>query len=201
MLWGAAAGAAFTTLSSENFRNWTKGKGFYNNEKVYQNFKSGKYAIPDGSTWQQEVLNHFGFEGSYDPNAPIFQKHGPNPGATDPITGEVFYHDYPFEGNFDRLAFTADHELVHSRNVLSGKYEGVKIDFEIAGKEEWSTYLHNYRNQGLYRNHGAPLVTRINNYGLQGGIYEYVTTQKGTSYYTDFKKQWWHFLYKIPRRW
>jgi Fe-S cluster biosynthesis and repair protein YggX len=36
MLWGAAAGAAFTTLSSENFRNWTKGKGFYNNEKVYQ---------------------------------------------------------------------------------------------------------------------------------------------------------------------
>lgn len=90
---------------------------------------------------------------------------------------------------------------MHSRNVLSGKYEGVKIDFEIAGKEEWSTYLHNYRNQGLYRNHGAPLVTRINNYGLQGGIYEYVTTQKGTSYYTDFKKQWWHFLYKIPRRW
>jgi hypothetical protein len=130
----------------------------------------------------------------------LFQKHGAHPGITDTRTGDIFYHDYPFEGNFDRLALIADHEMVHSRNVLSGKYNGVKIDFEIAGKEEWSTYLHNYRNQGLYRNHGTPLVSRMNHYGIQGGIYEIVISPTG-SYSTQFNSQWWHFLYKIPRRW
>jgi hypothetical protein len=200
MLWGAAAGAAFTTLTSENFSNWTKGKGFYNNENVFENFKAGKYAISKGGTWQQEAIDYFGFEGTYDPNAALFQKHGAHPGITDPKSGDIFYHDYPFEGNFDRLALTADHEMVHSRNVLSGKYKGVKIDFEVAGKEEWSTYLHNYRNQGLYKNHGTPLISRMNHYGIQGGIYEMVVSPTG-SYTTQFSKQWWHFLYRTPRRW
>ncbi|MGM0653690.1 MAG: hypothetical protein ACQES4_13065, partial [Bacillota bacterium] len=200
MLWGGAGGAVFTTLTSENFSNWTKGKGFYNNENVFNNFKTGKYRIPEGGTWQQEALDHFGYEGTYDPNAPLFQRYGAHPGITDPQTGDIFYHDYPFEGNFDRLALTADHEMVHSRNVLSGKYNGVQIDFEVAGKEEWSTYLHNYRNQGLYPNHGTPLVSRINHYGIQGGIYETVVSPSG-SYSTQFNRKWWHFLYRIPRRW
>jgi len=123
MLWGAAAGAVFTTLTSENFSNWTKGKGFYNNENVFNNFKAGKYGIPEGSTWQQEALNHFGFEGTYDPNAPLFQKHGAHPGITDPRTGDIFYHDYPFEGNFDRLALTADHEMIHSTKCTIRKIQ------------------------------------------------------------------------------
>jgi hypothetical protein len=200
MLWGATGGALFTTLTSENFSNWTKGKGFYNNENVFNNFKNGKYRIPGGSTWQREALKHFGFEGTYDPNAPLFQKYGASPGITDPKTGDIFYHDYPFEDNFDRLALTADHEMVHRRNVLSGKYNGVQINFEVKGIEEWSTYLHNYRNQGLYPNHGISLVSRINRYGTQGGIYGAVVSPSG-SYSTQFNRKWWHFLYKIPRRW
>ncbi|HOK26806.1 MAG TPA: hypothetical protein P5320_09070 [Bacteroidales bacterium] len=35
MLWGAAAGAVFTTLTSENFSNMLKGEGFNTNENVF----------------------------------------------------------------------------------------------------------------------------------------------------------------------
>lgn len=106
----------------------------------------------------------------------------------------------PFEDNFDRLALIADHEMTHSRNILSGKYNGATTVSEVVGKEEWSTYLHNYRNQGLYWNHGIPLVSRVNYYGFQEGIYEMVISPN-VSYPKQFKSQWWHFLYKIPRRW
>ncbi len=50
------------------------------------------------------------------------------------------------------------------------------------------------------RNHGTPLVSIMNHYGIQGGIYEMAISPTG-SYSTQFNSQWWHFLYRIPRRW
>lgn len=64
MLWGAAAGAVFTTLTSENFSNWTKGKGFKTNENVFKDFWVGKYTAC-GDNWQCDVLDYFGFDGEY----------------------------------------------------------------------------------------------------------------------------------------
>lgn len=155
---------------------------------MLRNFEAGRYGITQGSTWQQDALDYFGFEGIYDPSAPLFQKHGPHPAITDPVTGEIFYHDFPFEGNFDRLAFIANHEKVHRINVLSGKYEGVKITRVIQGLEEFNTYLHNYMNQGLYPNHGFNIVERLK-------VNEW---QALRDYFTP---KWWHFIYRIPRRW
>ena len=60
-------------------------------------------------------------------------------------TGEFFYIEGAFNSGYDRLVFTADHELIHNRNFLLGKYKGVKVDSEVASKEEWSTYMKNYQ--------------------------------------------------------
>ena len=53
--------------------------------------------------------------------------------------------------------------------------------------ERVNTYLHNYRNQGLYLDHGVDIVERIHYYGWKAMVER------------DFAPQWWHFVYKIPR--
>ncbi len=116
----------------------------------------------------QGALDYFGFEGKYDPANTFFLKN-PEPAYTDPKTGDIFYNMQPFEGGFDKLKLMANHEKFHQKSVLSGKFKDVEIDFEIVGKEEWAAYLSNYRNQGLYRNHGLNLVNRIQIYGAQAG--------------------------------
>ncbi|MDR1755723.1 MAG: RHS repeat-associated core domain-containing protein [Culturomica sp.] len=176
-----------TMIYPEHTTNLIRGQGFRSNNRVFRNF------VENGQ--QQKALDYFGFKGTYDPS-----KTRGNPGLTDPQTGEIFYGDHSFEGNFDRLALTAYHEMRHQRNVLSGKYQGVKIDLEVAGMEEWETYLYSYRNQGLYRKHRINLSNRINWYGNQAGVYGSITTPTG-GYTTSFSPQWWHFIYKIPRIW
>lgn len=200
MLWGCISGASFSALTSDNMKNWVKGKGFKSNNSVLKDFRAGKYTTGEG-TWQQDALDYFGFEGTYDPNNEIFTKHGVNPGVTNPKTGEIFYHDAPFDGNYDYLKFVGDHEGLHSKNVLSGKYKGVDITVEVKGVEEWSVYMNNYKNQGLYPNHGVTdLVQRISEYGINAGFYGPQITPGGYSF-TDFNVKPWHIIYKIPRRW
>jgi hypothetical protein len=190
LLRGAAYGATFTLLSSQNLRNFIRGKGFYNNSRVFENFKNGKYIIPDDVDWQQACLDYFNFSGSFDPGSEIFIKHGEIPAITDPKSGNIYYHEYPFEDNFDRLHFIADHESFHQRNVLSGKYKGIKIDATMVAEEEWNAYLYNYKNQGLYIKHGFDIVERINSYGMSACKYEDVL----------FQEKWWYGIFKLPRR-
>jgi RHS repeat-associated protein len=189
---GAIIGGITGFISSEQFRNMIKKQGFNSNDNVLKRFvDKGEY---------QKALEYFGFEGKYDPNNPLFNNNvGGGEAITHPRTGEIFYSDGAFNSNYDKLSFIADHEYIHSQNVLSGKYNGIKIDYTVAGKEEWSTYMKNYKRQGLYHKHGFNIVESINYYGSQGEIYYIVVSPSG-NYYTKFKEQWWHFIYQIPRR-
>lgn len=193
MITGAIVGSAMGIAYSEQFGNWMKGGGFQSNDNVLKDFVS--------QSKQQEALDYFGFKGKYDPSNPYFNNDvGGGDGITNIRTGEIFYSEGAFNSGYDRLAFVADHEQIHSQNVLSGKYKGVKIDVEVAYKEEWSTYMRNYQRQGLYHKHGVDIIERINSYGYQAGIYELVIKPSG-SYSTKFIEKWWHFIYSIPRRW
>ena len=58
MLWGTAAGAVFTTLTSENFKNLLKGENFLTNEKVFT-------IMNRRGMDKQAILNYFGFDGKY----------------------------------------------------------------------------------------------------------------------------------------
>ena len=169
-------------ICPQQFTNLVRGQGFRNNSQVFDR-------MMDRNTCQ-EILDYFGFKGTYVPG-------GSNGSGT--ITGKITYNDYAFEGNYDRLAFIASHEMRHSSNTLSGKYKGIDFsdesNYPIMQREEWDTYLYNYRNQGLYPNHGENLAWRINSYGMGAGIYKLATP---TDY---FIPEWWHFIYKIPRLW
>ncbi|MCL1850873.1 MAG: hypothetical protein FWF70_05675, partial [Bacteroidetes bacterium] len=168
----------------EQFTNLVKGGGFRSNEQVFERMMSGTETC-------QDILDYFGFKGTYAPS-----KTGGYPGVTDDKTGKIFYGDFPFQGNYDRLALIAYHELRHSRNVLAGKYKDIDlrddINRPILNREEWDTYLYNYRNQGLYPNPtNVDLIKAIKYYGYQIGVYGPTT----------FSPAWWHFIYKIPRLW
>lgn len=167
------------TILPEHFTNLVRGQGFRNNDAVLSRF------VANGQ--QQKALNYFGFKGAYDPNHRYF-KEEVSPGATNPKTGEIFYHSSAFEKNFDYLALVAHHELTHRRRILSGNFDPNNLN-----REEWGTYMTNYRNQGLYPNYGNDLEVRINTYGLWSGIYQIPGNR--------FTSQWWHFIYKIPRLW
>ena len=196
ILWGAAGGALMTTLTSENMRNLLKGEGFYTNENVFNKMMEREMG-------KQEILDYFGFEGKYDPSNPLFKTETGSTGAaiTNPKTGEIFYNDGAFSYGYDRLKLDADHELIHSKNVLSGKFKGGKITDLIRNEEEWSTYLKNYKRQGLYLKHDEDIISRIIWYGLGAEKYDVSKNAYSTiSTINIFTKKWWHFIYKIPRR-
>jgi RHS repeat-associated protein len=177
-LYGGIGGGAFATVTSPQLKNAFRGMGFRSNSKVLANFTAtGDY---------QGALDYFGFEGTYDP----IRAQG-NPGATN-RAGEVFYSESAFT-NYDRLASVVQHEMYHRANMLSGKYNGIEgnLSFDLKGLEEHGGYMLNYKNQGLYRDHGFNFLERVQIFGSQGGLYD-------QSYL--YESKWWHFIYKIPRR-
>ena len=187
MLYGAAGGAVFSTLTSENLSNWTNGEGFYTNENVFN-------SMMERGMEKQAMLDYFGLKGDYNPDNPMF-KGGNDPGITDPKTGKIFYNDKAFS-SYDNLKFTADHELRHRHDILSGKYKDINLTTKLMANEEFYTYTYNYRRQGLYPNHTMNLSARLNAYGTRAGI-----NIDEIFKYDSFDRSWWHFIYKIPRRW
>ena len=169
------------TVLPEEFTNLVKGGGFRSNQQVFDRMMSRNTC--------QEILDYFEFKGTYDPNHEAWEKYGISPAMMHPKTGEILYHDYPFQGNYERLALIAHHESIHRKDWRLGhKYS----DMEVY-KDEWYTYMINYKNLGLYPSQEKLIRGRINDYGLWSGTYE--------APYTYFKSEWWHFFYKIPRLW
>ncbi|MCF8406127.1 MAG: hypothetical protein K9H58_19450, partial [Bacteroidales bacterium] len=188
MIWGGVGGAAFTTLFSENFSNWTKGENFLTNENVFNNMDARGMN-------RQSILDYFGFEGNYDPDNSLFEGGG-DPGITNPKTGEIFYNKNAFK-SYDDLKFTVNHESFHQHSVLSGKYSGIKLTDQIKGREEFAAYVYNYKNQGLYPNHTFSLSSRILNAGTRGKL----NYEAYFKYVFETDRPWWHIIHKIPRRW
>ena len=83
----------------------------------------------------------------------------------------------------------------HSADVRSGKYDNLTITNQIMAGEEFNTWAYNYRRQGLYREHGYDIGSRLNSYGTVAGINPDIIFS-----YSDYKP-WWHGIYRIPRRW
>jgi RHS repeat-associated protein len=194
LLWGAATGALFTTLTSENFSNLTKGEGFRTNENVFNR-------MMDKGMNKQAILNYFGFEGTYTgtTSGPNYVNGGGKGksflGSTNPQTGAIEYGDLAFD-TYDKLKMTYNKEMYHSLRVK----RGIPLETQntTLGKhtkyfpEERLGFIDAYKNQGLYPSHGTNLMSNINYYQLQ-------SLKLSSSQY--FSSKWWHFIYKIPRRW
>jgi hypothetical protein len=194
MLWGAAAGAVFTTITSENFSNALKGEGFYTNENVFNNM------IERGMD-KQAMLDYFGFEGTYTgtTKGPSYIEGGGEGasfyGSTNPKTGSIKYGDLAFD-SYDKLKMTYNKEMYHSLRVKNGiplETQGTELGKHLKYyPEERLGFIHAYKNQGLYPSAGKGLMSNISYYQMQS------FNLNPSQYYSA---KWWHFIYKIPRRW
>lgn len=170
----------------ERTTNLIRGHGFRSNDAVLKSFVNAEK--------QQEALRYFGFSGDYAPDHEFYKEHG-GPAFTDPKTGHIYYNYTAFESGFDFLYFTADHEMTHRKHVLSGMYTNKQMTNDLINLEEYNTYYHNYKNQGLYPRHGCDIVKRLQDYG-------YRIPTIADSFPNDlFPVKAWHVIYKIPRLW
>ncbi|MCK9451322.1 MAG: hypothetical protein M0Q90_06485, partial [Bacteroidales bacterium] len=188
MLWGATGGAIFTTFTSENFSNLTKGEGFYTNKNVFN-------SMMEKGMDKQAILDYFGFEGSYKPNKSAGAEYVEGKayyGSTKPSDGQISYGDLAFS-SYDNLRGTYQKELYTSLKVRNGL--GVDT-FTLDGlehmkyfPEEAKGFYNSFKNNGLYPNSTFNYLGQANAYWSQ---------MYGVSI---VERKWYHFIYKIPRRW
>ncbi len=178
--------SASVMVYPEHTTNLVRGQGFHSNNEVLQRFFANNQ--------HQQALNYFGFEGEYDPSCQ-------DPGQTDRVGLTITYGDNAFENGFDYLYLSADHEQRHLANFKSNKYADFEdpLDAITHAQEEWSTYIYNYRRQGLYHKHGINLRERIATEGWNAGIYGPSVLPDGQYSITTFSPSWWHVIYHIPR--
>ena len=170
-------------IAPERTTNLLRNQGFNTNNQVFNNFMSD----PDMTC--QGILDYFGFEGTYDPSIN-------SPGQFNPKDGLISYNEVAFSENYDYLRAVYQEESFHKSDYLTYKSKAPDDIFDLHYFEEWRAQIHMYKNQGLYRNSGFDWVKRIRSYGTQSGIYYFDTVASHT-----FHPQWWHFIYKIPRKW
>jgi hypothetical protein len=168
----------------ERTTNFVRRQGFRNNQQVFDRF------LDQGLC--EEILDYFGFKGTYDPNIE-------NPGQFASKDGSIKYNDIAFSKNYDHLLAIYTEELFHSRDYLYAQKNTPK-DMSYREYEEWRAQNYLYKNQGLYPKSGLNWVERIKYWGGRAGVYETVITPSG-GYSTTFTPQWWHRIYKIPRLW
>ena len=189
---GALVGGTMGFMASEQFGNFVKGKGFNNDNTVFEDFKSGLYTEA-GGVWQQDYLDYKGLSGKYDPDHPAFESMAGAPGHTDEITGEVFYNSTAFEKGSDKVYATYLHEMRHRSDVLAGK---ISIgDNKTFFESEHGAYKVTYRNQGLYPDYNKSdiWIKQINRYGMNAQMPKYIEND------FIFTERWWHKVYTLQR--
>ena len=164
----------------EHTTNLVRGQGFRSNDAVLSRF------VDNGQ--QQRALDYFGFKGTYDPSVK-------NPGQFDPSDGSIKYNDVAFSKNYDYLRAVYQEELFHSKDYLTYKSKMPADISEEHAYEEYRAQVHLYKNQGLYSGSGVDWGQRINGWGSAAGV------NPDMIFRYNFYRPWWHFVYKIPRKW
>ncbi len=196
---GALLGALGGFMAAEEFSNFLRGKGFHNNDEVIRRFKHGFYNESKALDydWRQEVLDYFGFEGRIDliRNTSNCKECDPGNywGVTEPETGNIFYGRGTFK-SYNDLKSTYYKELYHATKIKNGiplaRQPG---GIDTLAPEERLGFIYQYKNQGLFpREFNKHIMGHIR--AFENRILDFPESQK-------YLHKWWHFIYKIPRRW
>ncbi|GAP72169.1 RHS repeat-associated core domain-containing protein [Candidatus Symbiothrix dinenymphae] len=163
----------------EQATNLARGQGFRSHDEVLSRF------VANGN--QQGALDYFGFKGKYDPTAT-------SPGLFSTKRG-ILLNDIAFSKNYDYLRGIYEEELFHSKDYLTYKSKMPQGITDGHAYEEFRAQVHLYKNQGLYSDSGVDWGQRINQWGSAASV------NPDIIFMYNFYRPWWHFVYKIPRRW
>ncbi len=171
----------------EETTNFLRSGKFYNNDQMLNYFTDkGEY---------QKALEYFGFEGEYS------EKYG-NDGWYDTKTNEIYYSEGAFT-SFDDLLQTNLKETYEKKRFNKGKWTQpdkptgmFSYDKE---PEEYSGHKYLYRQKGLFSSSKIDEIKTIQS--VEGNLTRYNGYFPGFYSFTAFHTRWWHFIYKIPRKW
>jgi hypothetical protein len=171
----------------EQTTNLIRGQGFRNNDAVLSRFVEADN--------HQGALDYFGFEGKYLPNkkpGAEYVEGNDYYGSTNPTSGNISYGKLAFS-SYDNLFGTYHKELYTSLKVRQGK---AVETFTLSGlehmkyfPEEAKGFFHAFKRFGLYSNSSIDFFGQANSYWSQVHCVPLI------------EKKWYHFIYKIPRRW
>ncbi|MGV8091902.1 MAG: RHS repeat domain-containing protein [Mangrovibacterium sp.] len=177
----------------EQTTNFIRGQGFRTNNVVFNRFVTAEN--------YQGALDYFGFEGEYigGEGQSYFWFN-----TNDHSKFGIRYTESAF-ASYDALFSTYLKESFHmrrfARNGISGLDLGDSEVFAIANMpEERLGVIYQYKNQGLsgYSTNYLGAVGYTENRIRIFNLYQ----DYNTPYlFTPYKPQWWHFIYKIPRKW
>jgi RHS repeat-associated protein len=178
---GAFSGALLTTVSSENFGNLLKGEGFRNNSNVFSN-------LVDRGIGEQGILDYFGFDATFDSQMAADAKFWfNNQGAHGISIGPTSFESFGLlKGNYLKEAYHLRKYLKHGVGGLSAGELGDWWPEERLGA------IFNYKNQGLYPGSTSNYLDIIGSTESMMSLFDYS--------HRSFTQRWWHFVYKIPRR-
>ena len=178
----------------ERTTNLVRGQGFRNNSGVFNKMMQGDYTC-------QDILDYFGFEGTYSDEEGEshfwFNK-------TDHSKYGIRYTDGAFY-SYDALRSTNMKETYHMRRFVKKGKNG--LEFADCQESEYSVMpeerlgvIHQYKNRGLYRGDPYNFFQGIKNTESYIDFYNNSVYQTPYSY-KPYTSRWWHFIYKIPRKW
>ena len=182
----------------EQTTNFIRGKGFHTNSTVYDNLMKEGVA-------KNEILDYFGI------NAQLSEKYN-SPSWFDPKTSTIYMNPSTVsEGNYLNILAYYEKELYHYKNYkLHGQFskqtveeltsagfdisnlDRMSLNNAIMAPEEIDGFRFAIRNQGLYSK-----STVINSFI---GQINHIFGPYMPSGYT-YSSQWWHKIYRIPRKW
>ncbi|WP_065220637.1 MULTISPECIES: RHS repeat domain-containing protein [Butyricimonas] len=192
MLWGGAGGALWTTLTSENLKNWGNGKGWKTNETRFNEMIGSGMA-------KQDILDELGINAVYDPNRKTPKYVLDNNeywGCTDP-KGNIYFGDRAFD-SYHGLIGTYYKESYHRNNILSGKgityADDPPANYMRIYPEEAYGFKYAHINNGLYPKSPVGYINQANAYWIPLHGVNFI--KENTLWRKIINN-----IYKIPRRW
>ncbi|WP_423128611.1 RHS repeat-associated core domain-containing protein [Gaoshiqia sp. Z1-71] len=177
----------------EQTTNFVRGKGFRTNDKVLSNFVASEN--------YQGALDYFGLKGEYVGgegqsyfwfNKNDHSKYG------------IRYTEGAFD-SYDALMNTYLKESFHMRRFARNGLNGLKLAnsevFSLANMpEERLGVIHQYKNQGL-SGYNMDYMGAIGYTENRMNIFNLFKDYNPPYTFSSYSNKWWHFIYKIPRRW
>ncbi len=158
-------------ICPEETTNFVRGKGFVSNDDVITNYKNEKYKYSE-KTWQDAVLDYFGFKGAYNPNSKgaSYVDGIDYYGSTNINTGNVSYGDLAFESYKTLLGVS----VKESYTVKSVKRKAVNIDKNLPKgmklyPEEADGFAYMYSKRYLFKELSEYAYNQAESYALQSG--------------------------------
>ena len=199
---GAAIGAITTTITSENLHNALHKRGFKTNANVFKDYKAGLHTT-EGGCWQQEAIDYFGFDATYDDNTllttstrRVFNKDGALIDQKIMLRYDAFESYDAFLSSYFGKEYFHYQRKIWEKATLLDEYAEYPTEVTaqwVNAPEERLGAIHQYMNNGLYPKDNYNYLNVIK--AEENLIKKYTTYQ-----FKPFVKKWWHFVYKIPRR-